>query len=529
METVLSNRAAHMAECASRNTLEEHSHIAIQENSLLKAHSPTGVAASGVGLVIVLLFALHPSVNAYHTGFAGLLVSAIFLIAVVAGASTKRIYVLAALLFLAFAEPGVRITNSLQFGIVSDGLLIGAGTTLLMRRQRIPVASFPILAILALIATMTIAAPLTIGAIGWIHVHDALIFVKYGLITVVAFTALETRAGWKIPIAAIAMGSAIAAIFSVVQAFHIPQVNRWIFETYFAASQFSSDDIVEITSHYFRSIGVAGPIGTATLLALSIGSWLILLATTISPVAIRIYAFGLLTVLLAIFLTGSRLGMLSATIVIVIGVTWWISTSPGRRILRPTLSVAAVFAVMFILIVATNQSFGRTVGVSTARVTLTLPNLIRGYPDPSFSARLFEYREIDQSHFGFGVERDTEMTNEYLILLRRFGPAGFLAAWLAWGLFIARTARPAFSGPHRGRILGAATLLSVTAAIVSAVGIHTILDPSRMTIILGLVGIAGAATVPEWLPRRVTVAGSIDSLQRTLAAQVPVPWRPPSA
>ena len=489
-----------------------------------------GLAASGAGLAIILLFVLHPSVHAYHTGFAGLLVSGIFLTAVIAGAATKRIYILAALLFLAFAEPEVKITNSLQFNILSDGLLIGAGTTWMLDRQRVPVKSFPILAILALIGTMTIAAPLTIGTVGWIHVHDALIFVKYGLITLVAFTAIGTRDGWKIPIMAIAAGSASVAALTVVQAFHIPQVNRWMLETYFAASQFSPDEVMRLTSGYFRSVGVAGPIGTATLLALSVGSWLILLVTTKSQVAIRVHAFGLLTVLLAIFLTGSRLGMLSASVVIVIGVGWWVSSSPERRILRPTLSAAAVFAIMFTLVATTNQAFGRTVSVSTSRVTLTLPDLIRGYPDPSLRARLSEYREVGQSRFGFGIERDTETTNEYLILLRRFGPAGFLAAWLAWGLLIARTARPAFAGPHRtGRILGAAALLSVTAAIVSAAGIHTILDPSRMTVILGLVGIAGAAVVPEWLPRGVIVAGSINSLQRTIAAQVPIPRRSPSA
>ena len=502
-----------MAERAPRNTLEEHGHIAIQENSLFRAYSPMGVAAPGVGLVVVLLFALHPSVNAYHTGFAGLLVSAIFLTAVVAGASTKRIYVLAALLFLAFAEPEVRITNSLQFVIASDGLLIGAGTTLLMRRQRIPVASFPILAILALMATMTVAAPLTIGTIGWIHVHDALIFVKYGLITVVAFTALETRASWKIPIAATAAGSAAAATFSVVQAFHVPQVNHWIFETYFAASQYSSDEIVEITSHYFRSIGVAGPIGTATLLALSIGSWLLLLITTKGPGAVRVHAFWLLVVLLAIFLTGSRLGMLSATLVTVIGAGWVVSSSSGRQLLRPAIPVVAVFATLFILVAALNPAFGRTVSVSAVRVTSTLPSLIRGYPDPSLRARLTEYRKFEQLGFGFGAERDTELTSEYLILLHRFGPAGFLAAWLAWGLLIAGIVRPAFTGPDRtGRILAAAALLSVTAAIVSATGIQTILEPSRMTVILALVGIAGAAVIPTWLPRRDAIAGSIDSL-----------------
>ncbi|MCH7983490.1 MAG: hypothetical protein IIC28_05920, partial [Chloroflexi bacterium] len=336
---------------------------------MFRAHFVKGLAAFGVGFVIVFLFALHPSVNAYHTGFAGLFVSAIFLTAVVAGATVRRIYVLAALLLLAFVEPEVKVTNTLQFIIVSNGLLIGAGTTWMLDRQRVPVKSFPILAVLALIGTMTIAAPLTIGTVGWIHVHDALIFVKYGLITLVAFTALETRASWKIPIAATAAGSAAAATFSVVQAFHIPQVNHWIFETYFAASQFSSDEIVEITSHYFRSIGVAGPIGTATLLALSIGSWLLLLITTKGPGAVRVHAFWLLVVLLAIFLTGSRLGMLSATVVTVIGAGWVVSSSSGRQLLRPAIPVVAVFATLFILVAALNPAFGRTVSVSAVRVT----------------------------------------------------------------------------------------------------------------------------------------------------------------
>ena len=89
----------------------------------------SGLAALCVGLVIVLLFANHPSVTPYHTGFAGWVVAGVFLVSVFLGAVSSRLYVLAALLFLAFVEPGVKVTNTLQFGIVSNGLLVGAGTT----------------------------------------------------------------------------------------------------------------------------------------------------------------------------------------------------------------------------------------------------------------------------------------------------------------------------------------------------------------------------------------------------------------
>jgi hypothetical protein len=177
----------------------------------------------------------------------------------------------------------------------------------------------------------------------------------------------------------------------VLQAFHIPQFDHWVFGTYFSA-QFNGDaltmdEVTRTSGNYFRASGVAGPIGTATLLALSVGSWLMLLTTAKYPFASRLLMVGLLAVLLAVFLTGSRLGMLSAGGVLINGGAWWLNSSSSRRLMGNVLPVVAVFVALTISATTVNDSFGKTASVSTYRVADTVPKLLRGEPDASLQWR----------------------------------------------------------------------------------------------------------------------------------------------
>jgi len=177
-----------------------------------------GLAAFAAGLFIVVGLALNPSINAYHTGFAGLVVSGIFLASVVAGSAGNRIHVLVALLFLAFLEPETKITNSLQFSIVSDGLIVGAGTSWLLEKRGIPKSSLPILGVIGGMFAMTLVFPVIVGKLQWIHIHDALMFVKYGIVATLAFSV--TSRDLKSVVIVLAISSSIVAGVAFVQAFN---------------------------------------------------------------------------------------------------------------------------------------------------------------------------------------------------------------------------------------------------------------------------------------------------------------------
>jgi len=97
------------------------------------------------GLFAVVLIGHHPSIHAYHTGLGGLAVSILFLVAVVGGSAAKRFQVLVALLVLAFLEPEIRIARTLQFDVVSDGLIIGVGLAWLLQDRSFPRTALPVL------------------------------------------------------------------------------------------------------------------------------------------------------------------------------------------------------------------------------------------------------------------------------------------------------------------------------------------------------------------------------------------------
>ena len=482
-----------MDERTARNKLGLPAYFADQENSLFRAHFVKGLAAFGVGFVIVLLFALHPSVNAYHTGFAGLFVSAIFLTAVVAGATVRRIYVLVALLFLVFVEPEVTITNSLVFNIVSNGLLIGAGTAWLLSKPYIAKSSLPILAAIAGVGLMAVLLPAVVGMLSWIHIHDALMFGKFGLVIILAMSIRPETKTWSMVAASIAAGSFLVAMFIIVQSFHIPAINNWMFSTYLSARNFTEAELPELANNYARAYGVAGPVDSAALLVMSFGAWFVLLIKSDSLRRSILAATGTSLILIAIYLTGSRLGIAIAVPVLLMGIVWFKAARSDRPLLR-TFAVTLAFALLAVIgITLTNSSFGETVRTTNARVTSTIPNLLRGQPDPSFRDRIDEYAQLDLGSFRVTGVRNTEWTSEYIVLIYRFGLAGFLLVWQFWIMILIRSVRASSQAIMKSdRMLGVVAVIAVLSTVVAAIGTHSILDPSRMTLVLIAVGLTPA-------------------------------------
>lgn len=477
--------------CASRNRLELPTRFANQEISLFRVHIVKGLAAFGVGLVVVLLFALHPSVNAYHAGFAGWFVSAIFLASIVAGAMAKRIYVLAGLLFLAFVEPEVKITNTLQFIIVSDGLLIGAGTTWLLDKPRLAISSIPILAAIGGMAAMTIVFPAIIGSIGWIHIHDALMFVKYGLVVALAFSLGSQRFWWIV--GALAAGSLVVGAVSVVQAFHMPWFDRWMYEAYFASKNISAEEVARLSESYFRSYGVAGPIGSALLIVMSLGAWFVLVIRSGSTARVFMASLGMSVVLVAMYLTGSRLGIVIAAPVLTLGVIWWKGSGPQLQQVRVFSVAVALVLLLAVGSAALNDSFRQTAATSTTRFVTTVPNLLRGTPDPSVAQRLAEFAGVDLRNLELTGERNTGRTSEYVVLLERYGLAGFLLAWQIWLMITVRATRAVTRATSANeRSVGMLALVVGITLIVGAIGTGSFFDPTRMTVLLVLVGLTPA-------------------------------------
>lgn len=462
-------------------------------------HFVKGLAAFGVGLVIVLLFALHPSVNAYHTGFAGWLVSTIFLASVVFGARAERIYTLSALIILSFVEPDVRITNSLQFDIVSNGLLIGAGTAWLLDRPRLAASSMPILAAIAGMATLALVIPAIFRSVEWIDIHDALMIGKYAVIVALAFATKSSEKMWLVIAGSIAIASALVAVFTILQTFHIPAINTWIFSTFLSTRNLSDADLAHLITSYLRAYGVVGPTGSATLLALSIGAWFVLLMKANSFWRVVAVSAGMSSVLIAVYMTGSRLGILVIVPVIVMGISWLNTGKIKRPFVCTSLSVF-VFALLLVIVLAfANASFGDTVNTSKGRFTSTVPNLLRGQPDESVRDRIDEYAQLDLMGLRYTDARSAPWSSEYFVLLDRFGLAGFLLAWLFWMLLFVRSARASVSAMSESdRLLGFVALAVVLATVASAVGTHAILEPSRMTVVLIAIGLTPAlrAMVP---------------------------------
>ena len=236
-------------ECATQERyLREKLVVVIQEIHTLSVIFVKGLTAFAVGLFIVVGLALHPSINAYHTGFAGLVVSGIFLASAVAGSASKRMHILVALLFLVFLEPEVKITNSLQFIIVSNGLIVGAISSWFIEKPKIAKSSLPILAAIAGMFTMTLVFSLLLGAMAWIHIHDALMFVKYGIVAVLAFSV--TSRDVKLIVVVIAVSSSIVAAVAIFQAFNISWFGQWMYETYFSARNYSAEEIGHLSTVY---------------------------------------------------------------------------------------------------------------------------------------------------------------------------------------------------------------------------------------------------------------------------------------
>jgi hypothetical protein len=119
--------------------------------------------------------------------------------------------------------------------------------------------------------------------------------------------------------------------------------------------------------------------------------------------------------------------------------------------------------------------------------------LLRGQPDPSFRDRIDEYAQLDLGSFRLTGARDTEWTSEYVVLIYRFGLAGFLLVWQIWIMLLVRSVRASSRAiSESDRLLGIVAVVAVLSVVIAAIGTHSILDPSRMTLVLIAVGLTPA-------------------------------------
>ena len=446
------------------------------------------LTAFAVGLFIVVGLALHPSINAYHTGFAGFVVSVIFLVSAVAGSVGKRAHILVALVFLAFLEPETKITNSLHLIVVSNGLIVGTLSNWFLEKPKVSKASFPILVAIGGMFAMTLVFPVIAGALLWIHIHGALMFVKYGIVAILGFSV--TRHDVKLIVIVLVAASSIVAAVAILQAFNFPWFGQWMYEIYFSARNYSSEEVGQLPSNYSRSIGVAGPIGSALLMVMSLGAWFVLIIRSKTTAQMVVASLGINLILLGIFLTGSRLGVLAAGPALTFGLVWW--SSLGRPIVQGKfLSISAILVMVFVLVASIfSSSFALTTITSTQRLVSTVPNLLRGTPDDSFRERPEDFSEIQLSYFDFTIDRETGLTSEYLILLKRYGLAGFLLVWQLWLMIVVRATRVANNAPNmNGRSMGIVSMVVSITMVISAIGDGALLDPRRMTVLLVVVGL----------------------------------------
>lgn len=478
--------------------LNQDEPIDYSEVDLMPMAKLSGILAAIVAIAISLVFAQHPSVNAYHSGLAGYIASAVFVVASVIGGTTARSKVLMAVLILAFVEPETRITNSLVFNVVSNGLLIGASSHWLLHQRRIGRHVQPILLGVVAFSVVIIGLPSALGEIGWAHIHDSLKIFKYVIVLGIALSLPRTNRTWFIASIGIAIGSAAVALFTIVQALHISSFNEVIFTHYFSSHSFDQGEINYLSNDLLRMWGVSGPINNAVLLSLSISAWFTLLIHLQNRFWRYAIPAGLLCVLLAIYLTASRLGEMSAVVSFVIFTLWWFKS--GKPVMNPVAISRVVLAVTLILILVlqVNPAFKRVFDASSNRIIQTGKMGTTGKLDGSFSERVADLKVVDLQIAGDPTKIGRESTVEWVVTLRRYGVIGLVVMAQLWLLLIARSVRAVRNTKSISiapKLLGLMAFTTTLCGIAVSIGTPTIFEPSLMVVIVSLVGLTGAQMI----------------------------------
>jgi len=288
-----------------------------------------------------------------------------------------------------------------------------------------------------------------------------------------------------------------------------------MYETYFASRNYTPEEVGHLTAIYSRSNGVAGPVGTALLLTMSLGAWFVLIIRSKTTLRMAIASIGINFVLLGIFLTGSRMGVVTAVPALAFGLVWW--SALGRPSVQVKfLSWAAIFLVGVVLVSSIfSSSFALSTITSSERFVTTIPNLLRGTPDDSFKERMEEFSDVELSYLDFSAERDTGRTSEYLGLLRRYGLAGFLLVWQLWIMVVVRATRAANNAPNMSeRSMGIVSMVVAITLVIGGIGSEAFLNPGRMTVLLIVVGLMPVLSKFQYLaPRRIPVESEDIGLQ----------------
>jgi hypothetical protein len=105
-------------------------------------------------------------------------------------------------------------------------------------------------------------------------------------------------------------------------------------------------------------------------------------------------SLGIGDVILGVYLTGSRMGLLTAAPALALGLIWW--SSLGRPSVQAKfLSASAILVLVFVLVSSIfSSSFAHSTLTSTERYVTTIPNLLRGTPDDSFKERMEDFSSV---------------------------------------------------------------------------------------------------------------------------------------
>lgn len=443
--------------------------------------------AALTAFAIVMLFVQHPSVHPHHAGAAAILIAVIFVTSAVVGARVPTKIAVSAVALLAFTEPGILVTRSLSFDVVANGLLIGA-TVSAFRSLRMATGSRNIVMVFIAFSAIVTVLPLLASGHGWIHTHDAVMFLKYSALAALSLIIHKDRDifHWIMP--AVVIGASAAALLTVIQALRIGSLNQLIFSTYLSNLRLSPVDINHFATTYTRAWGVIGPVETAVLLSISVGAFIGVIIRLRSQGSVWVPTAALTFVLAAIFLTGSRLGMAAAGTSLLVAMYVSAATKttfPNWK--RMSVAVIAVIAVLTV-VGSMNEALSGTASTSISRVARTPSAIFGDGPDASLQHRLPQYSQIVVVPLGDPTDRDTDKIGEFSRIAMRFGFIGLFGVWWFWTAMIKRSFhRIRYSRVDSGKIAGAAALISITAALITSLGASVLFSPAIMTVLIVLV------------------------------------------
>ncbi len=371
---------------------------------------PTAAASAIVGAMI-----LAPATNIELPGFGIVVAAGVFIISTIAGANLRSDRVLLLILAALFIEPSIPVTRSLDFQLITNGLVLGGLLTL--RRQDFTKRIVLLAAPVVLFALYAGAMPIVVSAPRtqiWFGIYESLMLFRIPVIIIVAW-----RSNWygltQLKTASIALVLALVlAVAGLVESLHIDGYTVW-FNDYYLAHQ--PVDTASLTS-YYRIRGTAQPI--------IFGTSLVMLAIYAFPVLVNhagdrmkmLTWFSIPLVGAAILGTSSRLALAALAISIVV---IWARSERFRFPELRYIAAAAASLMLLVCIYVADSDVRSVYAVTHARTVHFSPT------DPSLQHRIDEYGSPTPTSVFGNWETETtgaNITSELMRTTDRFGAIG---------------------------------------------------------------------------------------------------------